>query len=86
MYNYSGSKKMKIAATELKQNLSKYLKLSASEPIFITKNGKIVSVLTAPSSEETKIACLESVRGILHSDMTRDEIREARLKKYEDPD
>ena len=32
---------MSITATELKNNLGKYLLLSATEDIFITKNGKI---------------------------------------------
>ena len=31
---------MSITATELKNNLGKYLLLSAKEDIFITKNGK----------------------------------------------
>ena len=34
---------MSITATELKQNLGKYLILSLTEDIFITKNGKIVA-------------------------------------------
>ena len=32
---------MSITATELKMNLGKYLLLSATEDIYITKNGKI---------------------------------------------
>ena len=37
---------MSITATELKENLSKYLLLSATEDVYITKNGKIVSKLS----------------------------------------
>ena len=37
---------MSITATELKNNLGKYLLLSAKEDVFITKNGKIVAKLT----------------------------------------
>lgn len=37
---------MSITATELKQNLGKYLLLSANEDIYITQNGKIVAKLT----------------------------------------
>ena len=34
---------MSITATELKTNLSKYLLLSATEDIYITRNGKVIS-------------------------------------------
>ncbi len=40
---------MSITATELKQNLGKYLLLSASEDVYITKNGKVVAKLTKPN-------------------------------------
>ena len=33
---------MSITATELKNNLSKYLLLSATEDVYITKNGKVI--------------------------------------------
>ena len=36
---------MSITATELKNNLGKYLLLSATEDIFITKNGKVLSLI-----------------------------------------
>lgn len=39
---------MSITATELKNNLGKYLQISATEDIFITKNGKVVAKLTNP--------------------------------------
>lgn len=39
---------MSVTATELKNNLGKYLVLSATEDIFITKNGRIVAKLTNP--------------------------------------
>ena len=39
---------MSITATELKNNLGKYLLLSAKEDVFITKNGKIVAKLANP--------------------------------------
>ena len=35
---------MSITATELKNNLGKYLLLSATEDIYITKNGKVVAI------------------------------------------
>ena len=37
-----------ITATELKNNLGKYLSLSFEEDIYITKNNKTISVLSNP--------------------------------------
>ncbi len=70
---------MSITATELKNNLSKYLLLSATEDIFITKNGKIVAKLTNPFQERVDIA--KSLFGIIPSDITLEEAREERLNK-----
>lgn len=39
---------MSITATELKQNPGKYLMISATEDVFITKNGKVVAKLSNP--------------------------------------
>lgn len=70
---------MSITATELKTNLSKYLLLSATEDIYITKNGKIISKLTNPFQERIDIA--KSLFGILPDDMTLEEANEERLNK-----
>lgn len=70
---------MSIAATELKANLSKYLLLSATEDIYITRNGKVISKLTNPFQE--RVAVAKSLFGILPDDITEDEAREERLKK-----
>lgn len=37
-----------VTATELKNNLSYYLEKSMTEDVFITKNKKIISVLSNP--------------------------------------
>ncbi len=68
---------MSITATELKTNLSKYLLLSATEDIFITKNGKIIAKLTNPFQERVDIA--KSLFGIIPPNITLDEAREERL-------
>lgn len=68
---------MSITATELKNNLSKYLLLSATEDIFITKNGKVVAKLTNPFQERVDIA--KSLFGIIPADITLEESREERL-------
>ena len=39
-----------ITATELKKNLGKYLKLSEKENVYVTKNGKVITVLTNPDN------------------------------------
>ena len=70
---------MSITATELKANLSKYLQLSATEDIYITRNGQVISTLTNPFPE--RVAVAKSLFGILPDDITEDEAREERLKK-----
>lgn len=70
---------MSITATELKANLSKYLLLSATEDVYITRNGKVISKLTNPFQE--RVAVAKSLFGILPDDITEDEAREERLKK-----
>ncbi len=70
---------MSITATELKSNLSKYLLLSATEDIFITRNGKVISKLTNPFQERVDIA--KSLFGILPSDISEEEARAERLQK-----
>ena len=68
---------MSITATELKNNLGKYLLLSATEDIFITRNGKVVSKLTNPFQERVDIA--KSLFGILPGDITLEQAKEERL-------
>ncbi len=70
---------MSITATELKENLSKYLLLSATEDVYITKNGKVVSKLTNPFRERVEVA--KSLFGVLPADIGEDEAREERLNK-----
>ena len=70
---------MSITATELKQNLSKYLLLAETEDIFITKNGKIIAKLTNPYQDRVDVA--KSLFGILAPDITLEEAQEERLSK-----
>ena len=39
-----------VTATELKKNLSHYLKLSEVEDVHVTKNKKVIAVLTNPKT------------------------------------
>lgn len=70
---------MSITATELKANLSKYLLLSATQDIFITRNGKVISKLTNPFQERVDVA--KSLFGILPADITLEEAKKERLEK-----
>ena len=70
---------MSITATELKENLSRYLKLAETEDIYITKNGKVVAKLTNPNADKVKIA--ESLIGILPEDITLEEAQKERMCK-----
>lgn len=68
---------MSITATELKQNLGKYLLLSASEDIFITKNGKVVAKLT--NSNQNRVETARSLFGILPENASLEDAKAERL-------
>lgn len=68
---------MSITATELKQNLGKYLLLSAKEDILITKNGKIIAKLTNPNQNRVNTA--RSLFGMLPEDASLEDARAERL-------
>ena len=67
---------MSVTATELKNNLGKYLRLSATEDVFITKNGKVVAKLTSPY--ENRVQTARSLFGILPREADIDEARRER--------
>ena len=46
-----------ITATELKNNLGKYLSLSFEEDIYITKNNKMIAVLSNPKKRALEDLC-----------------------------
>ena len=70
---------MSITATELKQNLGKYLMLAATEDVFITRNGKIVAKLSNPYQDRVDVA--KSLFGIIPSDITIEEAIDERLSE-----
>lgn len=70
---------MSITATELKSNLGKYLLLSATEDVYITRNGKVVSKLTNPFQERVDIA--KSLFGILPDNITLEQSKKERLER-----
>ncbi|MDE6212069.1 MAG: type II toxin-antitoxin system prevent-host-death family antitoxin [Lachnospiraceae bacterium] len=68
---------MSITATELKNNLGKYLIISATEDVFITKNGKVVAKLTNPYQDRVETA--KSLFGILPKDADIEESKKERF-------
>lgn len=74
-----GGLSMSITATELKSNLGKYLLLSATEDIFITKNGKVIAKLSNPNQDRVDMA--KSLIGVLPSDVTLEEAKSERLDR-----
>ena len=70
---------MSITATELKNNLSKYLLLASTEDIYITRNGKVVAKLSNPYQDRLDIA--ESLFGSVPATITLEEAREERLSE-----
>ena len=72
---------MIVTATEFKTNLGKYLEMTTSQDIFITKNGKSIARLTSPAVN--KLALLDDLVGIVPQETAMDEntIREERLSR-----
>lgn len=70
---------MSVSTSELRENLNKYIILSATEDIFITKHGKVVAKLTNPNQDRVKTA--ESLFGILPKDANLEDAREERIGK-----
>ena len=64
---------MSITATELKQNLGRYLLLAATEDVYITKNGKVVAKLSNPNQDRVNMA--KSLFGVLPQDITLEEAK-----------
>ncbi len=67
---------MSITATELKQNLSKYLVLAETEDIYITQYGKVIAKLTSPHQNRRDIA--ESLFGSMPDTMTLEDAKTKR--------
>ena len=69
---------MSITATELKQNLSRYLLMAQREDVFITRNGKVIAKLTNPYQDRVDMA--KSLFGIIPGDMTIEQAHKERLE------
>ena len=67
---------MSITATELKENLSKYLLMAEKEDIYITRNGKVVAKLTNPY--QARLSMVESLFGSVPDTLTLEQANEER--------
>ena len=71
---------VQVTATELKNNLGKYLKKSEFEDVYVTKNGVIVPVLSNPN--QSRLQLLNDLKGIAPDiNMTDDELRNERISE-----
>lgn len=70
-----------ITATELKNNLGSYIEQSSKEDIYVTKNGKIVTMLSRPNN---RMNALNDIVGKLKSGNVNseyDDLKYAYLKE-----
>ena len=68
---------MQVSLSELKTNVGKYVALTASQDVYIIGNGKQVAKLV--STEIDRLAAMESLFGIIPSDVDIDAIRTERF-------
>ena len=68
---------MSITASELKNNLAKYLILAEKEDIYITKNGKIIAKLTSPFQD--KLDVVNKLFGSIPREISFEKAMEERL-------
>ena len=68
---------MSITATELKNNLAKYLILAEKEEIYITKNAKNLAKLTSPFQD--KLDVVNKLFGSIPSEISFEKAMEERL-------
>jgi len=79
---------MKIALSELKLNVGKYVELAETEDVTITKYGKPTAKIIRYDKEPwylkklpTEITSVDSLFGTLPEDISLDEVRLERLAK-----
>ena len=72
---------MQITATELKNNLGKYLELAEKEDIQITKNGR--SIVTMSSLNKERVKNMQSIFGAIKTDepISLDALKYERITK-----
>lgn len=71
-----------ITATELKNNLEKYLSLSYEEDIYITKNNKTISVLSNPRKSALEDLCKMSKEVKIDPNLDLDSLLMEEIQKH----
>jgi len=74
-----GTYTMQVSLTELKSNIGKYVTIADSQDIIITKNGKPAAKLT--NAKIDKVALMESLFGVIPSDVDFDAMKIERILK-----
>lgn len=70
---------MVVTATELKNNLGKYLDMASSESVLINKNGKPIAALVPPQTATTSPSeRMTSLFGILPQSVSLEDARSIR--------
>ena len=72
---------MHVSTSDLKANISHYLNLVKDEDIIVTRNGKKIARIVREDDDLVGVA--KSLFGILPSDISIDEIKGERMKRYE---
>lgn len=75
---------MIVSATEFKTNFGRYLELAEQEEIVITRNGKRVARLSGAGRKRMDI--LGEITGIVPADVSLEQSRTERMRKYESRD
>jgi len=70
---------MSITASELRNNLDKYLRMASTEEILITQNGQVIAKLSSPFQE--KNAIVQALYGCIPAELNAEEAREERLNR-----
>ncbi len=68
---------MSVTVSEFTRDPGAYLALSATEDVYITRNGLVIARLTSPNQD--RVAAVKSLLGVLPADMTEEQAREERL-------
>ena len=75
---------MQITASQLKNNIGKYIGMVGEGDIVITKNGRQVAVLTSCSN--SKIQAIHALRGVIPGGIDLTAARSERLGRYDTVD
>lgn len=70
---------MTVTVTELKRKFGRYLMMSKTEDIYITKNGKVVAKLTNLNRE--RVDMVKALIGIIPKEIEFEETRKERLSR-----